>query len=61
MEVSALTFTVAEPLMPLNVAVTLVEPVATAVATPAALTVATAVLAADHCAVAVTLCVDPSL
>jgi hypothetical protein len=61
MVVRAFTLKVAVPLMPPKEAVTAVEPDATAVARPAALMVATAGLAADHCAVAVTLCVEPSL
>ena len=61
MEVKARTFRVAVPVMPPKEAVTAVEPEATAVAKPDGLIVATAVLATDHCAVAVTLCVDPSL
>lgn len=55
------TFSVALPLTPFNEAVTEVEPMATAVARPDALTVATAGLAAVQVAVAVTSCVDPSL
>ena len=61
MEVKARTFRVAVPVMPPKEAVTAVEPEATAVATPDGLMVATAVLTTDHCAVAVTLWVDPSL
>jgi len=61
MEVKARTFRVAVPVIPSKEAVTAVEPEATAVAMPDGLMVATAVLATDHCTVAVTLCVDPSL
>jgi hypothetical protein len=55
------TLSVALLVMPLSEALMEVEPAATAVATPDALTVATAGLAAVHVAFAVTFCVDPSL
>jgi hypothetical protein len=61
MAVSALTFRVTVPVMPLKDAVTVVAPEATPVATPDELMVATAELALDHCAVAVTFCLEPSL
>jgi hypothetical protein len=58
---AAITVNVAVPLMPLTVAVTVLEPAATAVASPAALTVAIVVVELVHAAVEVTFAVDPSL
>jgi hypothetical protein len=59
--VFAVTVSAAVPLMPLTVAVIVVEPAATPVARPAALTVAVAVLEELHVAVAVTFPLEPSL
>lgn len=61
MDESLGTFNVALPLTPLSEAVMAVVPEATAVARPAALTVATAGLAAVQAALAVMFCVVPSL
>jgi hypothetical protein len=55
------TVRVAVPLMPLTVAVMVIEPVATAVARPDELIVATAALEDAQAAVAVTSAVEPSL
>jgi hypothetical protein len=52
---------VALPLTPLTVAVTVAEPAAVAVARPAALIVATAADAIDQVAEGVTSAVEPSL
>ncbi len=55
------TVSVAVPLTPLTAAVTIVEPAATAVASPVELTVATAVFAAVQLAVELIFAVEPSL
>ena len=59
--VFAVTVSAAVPLMPLTVAVIVVDPAATPVASPAVLMVAVAVLDEIHVAVVVTLPVVPSL
>ncbi len=61
MEVMPVTASVALPVMPLNEAVMVVEPAETAVARPALLMVATAVVEELQVAVAVMSCVEPSL
>jgi hypothetical protein len=58
---AAVTVNAAVPLTPLSVAVTVLEPAATAVARPAALIVAAAVLELVHVALLLTLAVEPSL
>ena len=55
------TVTVAVPLTPVRVAVTVVEPELSAVATPAALMVATAGFEETQVALVVTFAVEPSL
>jgi hypothetical protein len=57
---TALTVREAEPEMPVRVAVTLVDPAATPLATPDEFTIATAVLAADHETAEVMSAVEPS-
>jgi hypothetical protein len=58
---AAVTVKVATPLIPFIEAVTVVEPAASAVASPAELIVATAAFASVHVAVDVTFAVEPSL
>ena len=59
--VFAVTVSAADPLTPLTVAVIVVEPAATPVASPPAPMVAVAALEEVHVAVVVTFPVDPSL
>lgn len=59
--VFAVTVSAAVPLIPLTVAVIVVDPAATPVASPPVVMVAVAVLDEIHVAVAVTFPVDPSL
>jgi hypothetical protein len=61
LSVGAETATAAFPLMPLTVAVIVVEPLATAVASPVEATFATAIFEDVQAAVAVTSAVEPSL
>jgi hypothetical protein len=57
----AVTVNAAVPLTPLSVAVTVLEPAATAVARPVALMVAAAVLELFQVALVLTLAAEPSL
>jgi hypothetical protein len=58
---AAVTVSAAVPLMPLTVAVTVLDPAATPIASPAALIVATVVPELVQVAVEVTFAVEPSL
>ncbi len=58
--VAAVTVIVVDPVMPLKVAVMLLVPAATAVAKPAALMVATLVVAEAHVTLAVRFCMELS-